>query len=122
LDVLAKLGGFDIAAMCGVFLGGALYRVPIIVDGFISATAAYCAWLMRPECRYAMLASHRSAERAASTLLERMGLKPIIYADMRLGEGTGAVCLIPLLDMALSLYRTGPTFADCGITSYKVEQ
>lgn len=122
LDVLAKLGGFDIAAMCGVFLGGALYRVPIIVDGFISATAAYCAWLMRPECRYAMLASHQSAERAAATLLERMDLKPVICADMRLGEGTGAVCLIPLLDMALSLYSTGPTFADCGITSYKVEQ
>lgn len=122
LDVIAKLGGFDIAAMCGVFLGGAVHRVPIVVDGFISATAAYCAWLMRPESKCAMLASHQSAEHAAATLLERMGLAPIIHAGMRLGEGTGAVCLIPLLDMALSVYHAAATFADCGITSYKVDR
>lgn len=120
LDVLAKLGGFDIAAMCGVFLGGAVYRVPIVVDGFISAVAAYCAWQLRPECKGALFASHLSAEPAASVLLERMGLRPIIHAGMRLGEGTGAVCLVPLLDMALNLYATGPTFEDCNITSYVV--
>lgn len=119
MDVLAKLGGLDIAAMCGVFLGGAVRRVPVVVDGLISAVAAYCAWRMRPESRVAMLASHLSAEPGAWVLLERMGLTPIIHAGMRLGEGTGAVCLVPLLDMALNLYATGPTFADCGITSYQ---
>lgn len=122
LDVLAKLGGFDIAAMCGLFLGGAVHRVPVIVDGFISTVAAYCAWQLRPECKGAMLASHLSAERGAGVLAERMGLCPLIHAGMRLGEGTGAVCLVPLLDMALNLYTTGPTLADCGITTYKVEQ
>lgn len=122
LDVLAKLGGFDIAAMCGVFLGGAVYRVPVVVDGFISTVAAYCAWQMRPACKGALLASHLSAEPAASVLLDRMGLRPIIHAGMRLGEGTGAVCLVPLLDMALNLYATGPTFADCNITSYVVDK
>lgn len=121
LDVLAKLGGFDIAAMCGVFLGGAVHRVPVIIDGFISVVAAYCAWQLRPECKGAMLASHLSAEPGAAVLLDRMGFSAIIHANMRLGEGTGAVCLVPLLDMALNLYVTGPTFAGCGITSYKVD-
>ena len=121
VDVLAKLGGFDIAAMCGVFLGGAARRIPVIIDGFISGVAAFCAWRMRPTSRTAMLASHLSAEPGARALLDRMELKPIIHAGMRLGEGTGAVCLVPLLDMALNLYKTGPTFADCGITTYKVE-
>ncbi len=121
LDVLSKLGGFDVAAMCGMFLGGAVHRVPIVIDGFISTVAAYCARQMRPESSVAFLASHLSAEPAAGMLLERMGLSPVIHAGMRLGEGTGAVCLLPLLDMALNLYTTGPTFADCGITSYKVD-
>ena len=117
LDVLAKLGGFDIAGMCGMFLGGAVYRVPIVIDGLISTVAAYCATRLRPECLDAMLPSHLSAEPAAAELLARMGLRPIIHASMRLGEGTGAVCLVPLLDMALSLYHDGPTYADFGIVA-----
>lgn len=122
LDVLSKLGGFDIAAMCGLFLGGAVHRVPVVIDGFISAVAAYCAWRLRPECKGAMLSSHLSAEPGAAVLLERMGLSPVIHANMHLGEGTGAACLVPLLDMALNLYTTGPTLYDCGITTYKVDQ
>lgn len=121
LDVLAKLGGFDIAAMCGVFLSGAVHRVPIVIDGLISTVAAYCAYQLRSECREAFLASHLSTEPAAGMLLERMELSPPIHAGMHLGEGTGAVCLLPLLDMAANLYATGTTFADCGITSYKVD-
>lgn len=121
LDVLAKLGGFDIAGMCGVFLGGAVHRVPIVIDGVISTIAAYCAWRLRPECRVALFASHLSAEPAAARLLDRMGLAAPLHAGMRLGEGTGAACLVPLLDMTLSLYDTGPTFADCDITSYRVD-
>ena len=120
LDVLAKLGGFDIAGMCGLFLGGAVHQVPVIVDGLISAVAAYVAWRLRPGCRYALLASHVSAEPAAALLLGRMGLQAPIHAGMRLGEGTGAVSLIPLLDMALSLYRDGTTFEGCGLVPYEV--
>lgn len=118
LDVLVKLGGFDIAGLCGMFLGGAVHRVPIVIDGLISAVAAYCAWRMRPECLVAMLPSHLSAEPAMASLLARMGLRPVIDAGMRLGEGTGAVCLIPLLDMALALYG-GTTFAACGLDPYE---
>ena len=119
LDVLAKLGGFDIAGMVGMFLGGALYRIPIVVDGVVSTIAAYCACQIRPECSVALIASHISSEPSAPILLERMGLKPVIDAGMRLGEGTGAACLIPLLDMALSLYN-GTTFDACGLEAYEV--
>ncbi len=120
IDILAKVGGFDIAGLCGVFLGGAIHRVPIVVDGVISTIAAYCATQLHPECSIALLASHVSSEPAAPILLERMGLSPIIQAQMRLGEGTGAACLVPLLDMALSLYN-GSTFDDYGMDAYEVD-
>lgn len=120
VDVLAKVGGFDIAGMCGVFLGAAHYRVPVVIDGVISTIAAYCATQIEPACVIAMLPSHVSSEPAAPQLLARMGLSPIINADMRLGEGTGAVCLAPLLDMALSLYN-GSTFDDYGMDAYEVD-
>ena len=118
LDVLAKLGGFDIAGLCGMFLGGAVHRVPIVIDGLISTVAAYCAWRLRPECLAAMLPSHLSSETATAALFARMGLRPVIDAGMHLGEGTGAVCLVPLLDMALALYE-GTTFAACGLDPYE---
>lgn len=117
LDVLAKLGGFDIAGLIGLYIGGAKYRVPVIVDGVITDLAAYVATLICPECRVAMLPSHLSAEPAAKILMDRLSFDPILHAGMHLGEGTGAVCLVPLLDMALSLYR-GTTFADNGIVAY----
>lgn len=118
-DALLKVGGLDIAAMTGVFIGGSAHRVPLIVDGFISAVAARCATRLCPACRAALLASHVSAEPAAAHLLDDMGLSPLINANMRLGEGTGAVCLIPLLDMALSLYN-GSTFDEMGMRAYEV--
>ena len=118
LDVLAKVGGFDLAGMCGIFLGGALYRVPVLLDGFISAVAARCALRLCPEAGKAMVASHVSAEPAGRLLLDALGKKPLITAEMRLGEGTGAVAAIPLLDMALSLYGHGATFDNTGIEAY----
>lgn len=118
LDVLAKLGGFDLAGMCGIFLGGAMYRVPVLIDGFPSAAAALCAARLCPNARKAMLASHVSAEPAGAAVLRALGKKPIITAEMRLGEGTGAVAAMPLLDMALAVYREGYTFAEGGIEPY----
>jgi len=118
LDVLAKLGGFDIAAMTGAFLGGALYRMPVLIDGFISAVAALTALRLCPAAGCAMLASHMSAEPAASLVLQALGLKPLITAGLRLGEGTGAVAALPLLDMALALYHGMSTFADIGMAAY----
>lgn len=118
LDVLSKVGGFDIAGMCGVYLGGALYRVPVLMDGFISTVAALCALRLCPESAKAMFASHVSAEPAGHLILDALGKKPLITAGMRLGEGTGAVCAIPMLDMALSLYQDGTTFDGTGIEAY----
>lgn len=120
LDILAKLGGFDIAGLCGLFLGGAVHRVPVVIDGLIGAVAAVCAVRLRPECACALLASHLSSEPAAADLMAELGLEPPIRAGMHLGEGTGAACLVPLLDMALSLYREGATFEECGIEPYEV--
>ncbi len=119
LDVLAKVGGFDIAGMCGIFLGGALYRVPVLMDGLISTVSALCALRLCPGAGKAMLASHVSAEPAGRLILDMLGKKPLITAEMRLGEGTGAVAAIPLLDMALALYRDGATFEGTGIEAYQ---
>ncbi len=118
-DVLCKLGGFDLAGMVGAFLGGALYQVPIVIDGFISAVAALTAARLCPGCKDAMLASHVSAEPAAKAVLEELGVKPLIYGNMRLGEGTGAVCLFPLLDLALGVYESMVSFEDIGLEQYK---
>lgn len=118
LDVLAKVGGFDIAAMSGAFLGGAKVGVAMLVDGFISSVAALCAQRMLPEAADFMLASHVSREPAGAFLLETLGLQPVITAGMALGEGTGAVAVMPLIDMALAVYR-GATFDDIAVEAYK---
>ena len=118
LDVLAKLGGFDIAGLCGVFLGGALEGVPVLMDGFISGVAALCAVRLCPAAAKAVFASHCSSEPAARLVLEALGKAPLIAAGLHLGEGTGAVAAIPLWDMALSVYRNCYSFADGGLTPY----
>jgi nicotinate-nucleotide--dimethylbenzimidazole phosphoribosyltransferase len=119
LDVLSKLGGFDIAGMTGLFLGGALYRVPIVIDGIISAISALLAARICPTSQYAMLASHVSDEPAGKMLLDALSLKPLLFAEMRLGEGTGAVALMPLLDMALAVYHSSSSFSDIGLAAYE---
>mgnify|MGYP003171280170 CR=1 FL=1 len=118
LDVLAKLGGFDIAGLCGVFLGGALEGVPILMDGFISSVAALCAVRLCPAAAKAVFASHVSAEPAAHMVLDALGKAPLITANLHLGEGTGAVASIPLWDMALAVYRGCYSFAEGGIAPY----
>ncbi len=118
LDVLAKVGGFDIAGLCGVFLGGAIYKVPILADGFISAVAALCAVRLCPKAAKAVFASHVSAEPAGYALLDALSLSPLITAGMRLGEGTGAVAAMPLLDMAKAVYEESYTFEQGGIEHY----
>lgn len=119
IDILACVGGFDIAGLAGVFLGGAIYGVPVIIDGFISATAALAAAAIAPAARDYMVASHVSAEPAGRRLLDELGVKPVIEAGMCLGEGTGAVALIPLLDMALAVYTKMSTFQEINIEEYR---
>ena len=118
VDVLARVGGLDLAAMCGAFLGAAACRTPVVIDGFISSTAALCAVRMCENARFAMLASHCSAEPATERVLDALGLAAPIRAGLRLGEGSGAVALLLLLDMALALYNSGQSFEKLGIAAY----
>lgn len=118
MHLLKSLGGFEIAAMTGLFLGGAYERIPVIIDGVISAAAAAIAYQLNPICAEYMLASHCSEEPAAKGLLEFMHLKPVIHAGLRLGEGTGAILLLPLLDAALALYRNSHRFDEANIERY----
>ncbi len=118
LDVLSKLGGFDIAGLCGMFLGGALAGVPVLMDGFISGVAALCAVRLCPAAAKAVFASHCSTEPAARLVLEALGKTPLLTAGLHLGEGTGAVASIPLWDMALAVYEGCYSFAEGGIVPY----
>ena len=119
LDVLSKLGGFDIAGMVGAYLGGAIYHVPVIMDGFISGVAALCAVKLCPYVKDYILPSHISAEPAGRLLMEELGFEPIIHGNLRLGEGTGAVALMPLLDMAVSVYKNAASFDDIEVEAYE---
>lgn len=110
IDVLSKVGGLDIAGLVGVFLGGAMCKIPIVIDGFISGTAAMLAFEICPISKEYMLASHVSKEIGGHLILDRLGLSPVITADMCLGEGSGAVALFPLLDMAYGVYSKMKTF------------
>ena len=118
LDVLAKVGGFDLAGLCGVFLGGAACRVPVLADGLISTVAALCAVRLCPGAAKAVFASHLSAEPAGRAVLHALGKTPPLAAGMRLGEGTGAVATIPLWDMARAVYAESYSFAQCGVEAY----
>ena len=119
LEVLSSVGGLDIAAMLGVYLGGAVYRVSVVMDGYISAAAALCAVRLCPSLKDYLLPSHQSAEPAAALVMRALGLHPVLRAGLRLGEGTGAVALMPLLDMALAVYRSAGTFDDIGMEAYQ---
>ncbi len=121
VDIISKVGGLDIAGITGLFLGGAIYHIPIVIDGFISAVSACLAWKINPICAEYMLPSHCSGEPAARKIFELMGLKPVIEAGLRLGEGTGGALLIPLLEGTLALYRNSHSFDNLGIERY-VEQ
>lgn len=118
LDILAKVGGLDIAGMAGFYLGAAGCRLPCLIDGVISAVAALVAVRLCPAAADYLLASHVSAEPAGALLLEALGLSPLITAGMRLGEGTGAVAAMPLLDMAFAVFHGMSTFEDIRIEAY----
>lgn len=119
IDVLAKVGGFDLAGITGFYLGAAAHGLPIVADGVITAAAALCAVRICPAVRDYILFSHISGEPAGQSLLDVLGAKPFITAGMRLGEGTGAVAAIALLDLAFSVYDEMPCFADTAIEAYQ---
>lgn len=117
-EVLKALGGYDIAAMTGLFLGGGIYKVPIIIDGFISAAAALCAVNINKNVKDYVLASHVSKEPYGIDVMNDLGLDSVINCGMCLGEGTGAVAAIPLFKMAVNVYNDMVTFESMKIEKY----
>jgi nicotinate-nucleotide--dimethylbenzimidazole phosphoribosyltransferase len=116
LEVLRQVGGFEIAAMVGLFLGAARYQIPVITDGFISTAAAALACAVEPRVKEYLFAGHCSKEPGHRFLLEYLGLDPILTLDMRLGEGTGAVLAMPVIESAVRLYTDMATFASAGVS------
>ena len=117
-QMLACVGGLDIAGLAGVFIGGALFHIPVIIDGFISSVAALVAERLAPGTRNYMIASHIGSEPGMKYILDELGLKAVIDGNLSLGEGTGAVLLMPLLDTVLSLYTDGLEFRETTVEQY----
>ena len=117
-QLLAELGGLEIAGMVGVFLGARQYQIPVVLDGAITCVAALAAMRMEPEVVDYLLASHVSEEASGRLALEALGLPAVIHGKLCLGEGSGAMMLFPLLDMALSIYKNMGTFEDLSIEAY----
>lgn len=119
LEVVQKVGGLDIAALTGVFLGGAIHRVPVVADGFISGTAALAACRFCPPVKDFLIGSHISGEPGGRLVLQALGTDTFLDCGLRLGEGTGAILLLPLLDATLKIYREMDTFEDIAIRRYQ---
>lgn len=117
-QLLAELGGLEIAGMVGVFLGARQYQIPVVLDGAITCVAALVAMRMEPEVVDYLLASHVSEEASGRLALDALGLPAVIHGKLCLGEGSGAMMLFPLLDMALSIYKNMGTFDDLSIEAY----
>ncbi len=116
MDVLAKVGGLEIAGLVGVILAGAAHRLPVVVDGFISGAAALVAVKICPQVRSYLIPSHRSVEIGHTVMLEALDLQPMVDLNMRLGEGTGAAIVMQLIDDALAIHNEMATFAEAGVS------
>jgi len=117
LDVLAKVGGFEIGGLVGVILAGAARRVPVVLDGFIAGSAALIAVALAPAARHALFAAHRSAEPGHALVLDHLGLTPYLDLSLRLGEGTGAALFIHLARAAALVWSEMATFKGAGVSS-----
>ncbi len=116
LDVLAKLGGLEIAGLAGVILGGAARRLPVVIDGFISGAAALVATGICPEAKPYLVPSHRSVEVGHRAVFDALGLQPLFDLEMRLGEGSGAAIAMHMIDDALAIQGEMATFAEAGVS------
>lgn len=115
IDILSKIGGLDLAAMCGVYLGAAEYRCPVVIDGFVSAIAALCAVRLCPTAAKYMFASHASEESGYYLAAQQLALSPCLHLDMRLGEGSGCPLAFEVIAAACAVMRDMATFEEAGI-------
>ncbi|MDI6793920.1 MAG: nicotinate-nucleotide--dimethylbenzimidazole phosphoribosyltransferase [bacterium] len=116
VDVLAKVGGFEIGGIAGAILGAAALRVPVVIDGLIAGAGALIATELSPTVKEYIFAGHRSVEQGHKIMLERMGLRPLLDLDFRLGEGTGAALGISLLEASIKILNQIATFEEAGVS------
>ena len=116
IDILAKIGGFEIGGMAGVMLAAASHRIPVVVDGFISGAAALIAYELSPKIRDYLIASHLSVEAGHRDILDHLGINPLFDLNMRLGEGTGAALGINLVEASCKILREMATFEEAGVS------
>jgi nicotinate-nucleotide--dimethylbenzimidazole phosphoribosyltransferase len=116
LDVVSKVGGFEIAGLAGVILGAAAHRVPVVIDGFISGAAALVAAGLKPEVKPYLIAAHQSVEIGHHAMLELLGLRPLFDLGLRLGEGTGAALAFHILEASVRTLNEMATFADANVS------
>jgi nicotinate-nucleotide--dimethylbenzimidazole phosphoribosyltransferase len=116
IDILRCAGGFEIAAMAGMVLAAARHRLIVVLDGFISTASAALAVTIAPAAQGYLIAAHQSEEPGHKLLLDYLHLDPVLTLNMRLGEGTGAVLAMPILDSAMALYTQMATFASAGVS------
>ena len=119
VDVLAKVGGAEIGGIAGLILGAAEKRIPVVIDGFISTAGALIAHAIEPRTGHYMFAAHRSQEAGHRAQLERIGLRPILDLDLRLGEGTGAALAMLLIEAGTRIYREMATFEEAAVADGK---
>ncbi|MDE7232788.1 MAG: nicotinate-nucleotide--dimethylbenzimidazole phosphoribosyltransferase, partial [Lachnospiraceae bacterium] len=117
--VLETVGGLDIAGLVGVCIGGAVYHLPVVLDGVISMAAALLSERLVPGTKKYLIPSHKGKEPAVGMLKEALGLEPVIDGELALGEGTGAVMMLSLLDMALCVYHGRTLFSDIKVKQYE---
>jgi nicotinate-nucleotide--dimethylbenzimidazole phosphoribosyltransferase len=116
LDALAALGGFEIAGLVGVILESASHRRPVLLDGFVSGAAALVAVALEPNCRHYLIAGHRSQELGHAATLAALGLRPLLDLELRLGEGSGALLALPLVEASVRLLTEMATFTEAGVS------
>ena len=122
IDVVSKVGGFDIAAMVGVFLGAAYFKIPVVIDGFISVVAALIAFRLNPKTRDYMFTSHSSRELGFNVAMEELSLSPILNLDMALGEGSGCPLAFSIIDSACAIMNNMATFKEAEINDSYLDE
>jgi nicotinate-nucleotide--dimethylbenzimidazole phosphoribosyltransferase len=122
VGVLAKVGGFDLAAMAGVYLGAALYRIPVVIDGYISAVGALCAYRLCNTVKAFLFPSHCSCEAGYTLAMNEMGLSPYLNLEMRLGEGSGCPLAFSVMETACAVMTHMATFAEAEINDDYLEE
>jgi len=117
LDVLSKIGGFEIGGIAGCILAGAFYRRPVVIDGFISTAGALIAYALCPTVTEYLFAGHCSEEPGHRAMLKHLGLEPILDLNMRLGEGTGGALAMGIMEGAVKIFMEVLTFEEAGVSN-----